>query len=87
MASAQVQSSILLAGLFAEGETSVTEPAPTRDHTENMLNGFGYEVIREGATARLVGGGKLTRGISMCRRISVRPLFSLWRPVSRPARI
>jgi len=60
MASAQVKSSLLLAGLWAEGETSVTEPAPTRDHTERMLQGFGYAVKKEGATASLVGGGKLT---------------------------
>jgi len=44
MASAQVKSSVLLAGLYAEGETSVKEPAPTRDHTERMLNGFGVKV-------------------------------------------
>jgi len=37
MASAQVKSCLLLAGLYAEGKTSVTEPAPTRDHTERML--------------------------------------------------
>ena len=60
MASAQVKSSILLAGLYAQGQTSVSEPAPTRDHTENMLNGFGYSVTREGATAQLSGGGSLT---------------------------
>ena len=60
MASAQVKSCLLLAGLYAEGETSVTEPAPTRDHTERMLNGFGYPVKREGAKASLVGGGSLT---------------------------
>jgi len=59
MASAQVKSSLLLAGLYAEGETLVTEPAPTRDHTERMLRGFGYDVITEGATIRLRGGGKL----------------------------
>jgi len=59
MASAQVKSCILLAGLYAEGETRVTEPAPTRDHTERMLQGFGYEVRREGATASLTGGGSL----------------------------
>jgi 3-phosphoshikimate 1-carboxyvinyltransferase len=41
MASAQVKSCVLLAGLYADGETSVTEPAPTRDHTERMLRGFG----------------------------------------------
>ena len=44
MASAQVKSSLLLAGLYATGETRVTEPAPTRDHTERMLRGFGYSV-------------------------------------------
>jgi len=59
MASAQVKSSLLLAGLYAEGETSVTEPAPTRDHTERMLRGFGYVVKTEGATIRLRGGGSL----------------------------
>ena len=59
MASAQVKSCLLLAGLWAEGETQVTEPAPTRDHTERMLNGFGYQVRQEGATASLTGGGKL----------------------------
>lgn len=60
MASAQVKSCVLLAGLYADGETSTTEPAPTRDHTERMLSGFGYEVKRSGATASLQGGGKLT---------------------------
>ncbi|MDX5300018.1 MAG: 3-phosphoshikimate 1-carboxyvinyltransferase, partial [Gammaproteobacteria bacterium] len=60
MASAQVKSCLLLAGLYAEGETSVTEPAPTRDHTERMLRGFGYPVVQEGATARVTGGGQLT---------------------------
>ncbi len=62
MASAQVKSCLLLAGLYAEGETRVTEPAPTRDHTERMLNGFGYAVKREGATASLTGGGSLSAG-------------------------
>ncbi len=60
VASAQVKSGVLLAGLYAEGETSVTEPAPTRDHTERMLRGFGYPVEVQGATARVRGGGKLT---------------------------
>ncbi len=59
MASAQVKSCVLLAGLYAEGKTSVTEPAPTRDHTERMLTGFGYAVERNGATASVSGGGKL----------------------------
>ncbi len=61
MASAQVKSCLLLAGLYAEGETSVTEPAPTRDHTERMLRGFGYTVEQRGpATVAVRGGGKLT---------------------------
>ena len=62
MASAQVKSCLLLAGLYADGETRVTEPAPTRDHTERMLNGFGYKVERAGAAAWLNGGGSLTAG-------------------------
>ncbi|GHD48177.1 3-phosphoshikimate 1-carboxyvinyltransferase [Marinobacter persicus] len=60
VASAQVKSCLLLAGLYADGVTSVTEPAPTRDHTERMLEGFGYHVHRDGATASVTGGGKLT---------------------------
>ncbi len=60
VASAQVKSGVLLAGLWAEGETVITEPAPTRDHSERMLRGFGYEVKTEGSTIRLQGGGKLT---------------------------
>jgi len=59
MASAQVKSCLLLAGLYANGETSVTEPAPTRDHTERMLRGFGYEVNRTGNRISLNGGGTL----------------------------
>ena len=59
VASAQVKSCVLLAGLFAQGRTCVTEPAPTRDHTERMLAGFGYPVQRQGATVCLEGGGRL----------------------------
>jgi 3-phosphoshikimate 1-carboxyvinyltransferase len=60
MASAQVKSCVLLAGLYAQGETSVTEPAPTRDHTERMLTGFGYPVDKDGATATLSSGHRLS---------------------------
>jgi 3-phosphoshikimate 1-carboxyvinyltransferase len=59
VASAQVKSCLLLAGLYADGLTSVTEPAPTRDHTERMLEGFGYHVHRDDATSSVSGGGKL----------------------------
>ncbi|TVT55720.1 MAG: 3-phosphoshikimate 1-carboxyvinyltransferase [Sedimenticola thiotaurini] len=60
VASAQIKSSLLLAGLYADGETCVTEPAPTRDHTERMLKGFGYPVQRSGNRISVTGGGKLT---------------------------
>lgn len=59
MASAQVKSCLLLAGMYAEGRTCVTEPAPTRDHTERMLQGFGYPVERDGPRACIQGGGRL----------------------------
>ncbi|HXR52392.1 MAG TPA: 3-phosphoshikimate 1-carboxyvinyltransferase, partial [Steroidobacteraceae bacterium] len=59
VASAQVKSAILLAGLYAEGETTVTEPAPTRDHTERMLRGFGLHVDTQGPRVRLAGGQQL----------------------------
>jgi len=60
MASAQVKSAVLLAGLYAEGRTSVTEPAPTRDHTERMLRGFGLDVETSGSRASLDGRQKLS---------------------------
>ena len=59
VASAQVKSAVLLAGLYAAGTTRVIEPAPTRDHTERMLSGFGYPVLRDGARVELVGGQSL----------------------------
>ena len=59
VASAQVKSAVLLAGLFADGVTRVTEPATTRDHTERMLRGFGVRIERQGATISLPGGQNL----------------------------
>jgi 3-phosphoshikimate 1-carboxyvinyltransferase len=55
VASAQVKSAILLAGLFTEGETSVTEPILSRNHTELMINGFGGEVTSIGTCATIKG--------------------------------
>jgi 3-phosphoshikimate 1-carboxyvinyltransferase len=55
MASAQVKSTVLLAGLFAEGQTSVTEPAKTRDHTEIALEEFGATIRRKGNTVSIEG--------------------------------
>ena len=60
VASAQVKSCVLLAGLYADGTTCVTEPAPTRDHTERMLKGLGYDVSVRGNKMCVTGGGELT---------------------------
>jgi 3-phosphoshikimate 1-carboxyvinyltransferase len=60
MASAQVKSCLLLAGMYAQGVTSVTEPAPTRDHTERMLTGFNYPVKQQGNKVSITAEGRLT---------------------------
>ncbi len=61
VSSAQVKSCVLLAGLYADdGETSVTEPALSRDHTERMLSGFGAEIRSEGLTCTIAPEPKLT---------------------------
>ena len=61
IASAQVKSCLLLAGLYAEGKTSITAPAPCRDHTERMLKGFGYPVIVDNSKSQVTvsAGGSL----------------------------
>lgn len=59
VASAQVKSSILLAGLYAEGKTQVTEPALSRNHTEIMLRFFGADVASEGRTASILPAQEL----------------------------
>jgi len=59
VASAQVKSAILLAGLFAEGETEVVEPLPTRDHTEIALEQMGAEVAAHGHTVAVRGRARL----------------------------
>ncbi len=59
MASAQVKSCVLLAGMYAQGKTCVTEPAPTRDHTERMLTAFGWPVEKNSATVCIEGPAKL----------------------------
>ena len=76
MASAQVKSCLLLAGLYAEGTTRVSEPAPTRDHTERMLEGFGYHVERAGAGVSLEGGDRLrARAIDVPADVSSAAFF------------
>ena len=59
VASAQLKSSVLLAGLSAKGRTCIHEPVATRDHTERMLMQFGYQVECSGKTIALEGGGAL----------------------------
>lgn len=59
IASAQVKSAILLAGLLIDGETSVTEPTRSRDHSERMLTAFGAKVIQDGNTATIQGPTQL----------------------------
>ena len=83
VASAQVKSAILLAGLFAEGETIVHEPGPSRDHTERMLRTLGLRLRLkgEGQTVRLMGGQTLigAGGSCVCRATSRRRRFRWWR--------
>jgi 3-phosphoshikimate 1-carboxyvinyltransferase len=59
VASAQVKSALLFAGLFAQGETRVEEPVRTRDHGELALRAFGAEVLQHGNQVRIAGGQKL----------------------------
>ena len=59
VASAQIKSCLLLAGLYADGETCITENETTRDHTERMLKGFGYQVTSSSGKVSLTGGGQL----------------------------
>ncbi|MEO5829092.1 MAG: 3-phosphoshikimate 1-carboxyvinyltransferase, partial [Rhodanobacter sp.] len=59
VASAQVKSALLLAGLYATGETEIIEPHPTRDYTERMLAAFGWPIVFEPGRARLEGGHAL----------------------------
>jgi 3-phosphoshikimate 1-carboxyvinyltransferase len=59
VASAQVKSCVLLAGLFAEGETVVVEPRPTRDHTENLLREAGLPLAVDGTLITVRGGGRV----------------------------
>jgi 3-phosphoshikimate 1-carboxyvinyltransferase len=76
VASAQVKSAILLAGMYARGTTTVVEPAATRDHTERMLNAYGYACSAEQGVISLAGGGMLSaRDISIPADISSASFF------------
>jgi len=65
MASAQVKSAVLLAGLYADGTTSVEEPALTRDHTERMLRSMGASVVTANGVIS-VAGGQTLHGCDVC---------------------
>jgi len=84
IASAQVKSALLLAALYAEGTSRITEPAPTRDHTERMLRGFGVAVARDGGSISLAGGARLTgSSVAVPETSPRRPSSSsqgVWRP-------
>ncbi len=76
VASAQVKSAILLAGLQATGETSVTEPSLSRDHTERMLSAFGLDPRRDGTTVTVPGGKPLVAtGLAVPRDLSSAAFF------------
>ncbi len=62
VASAQIKSCLLLAGLWSEGTTTITQPEISRDHTERMLSAFGYPVTVDGNRISVEGGGTLTGG-------------------------
>lgn len=64
VASAQVKSAIILAGLQAEGETIIVEPEETRDHTERMIQAFGGKIEKDGHTIK-VGGNQVFKGTSV----------------------
>ena len=83
MASAQVKSAVLLAGLFAEGATTVIEPARTRDHTELALEEFGARIARHGRSTT-VHGLSSSNGSDNRRSQNVGPGFSLPIPSLQP---
>lgn len=70
VASAQVKSALLLAGLYADGDTSVTEPSLSRDHTERMLQSFGAHL-----TTTFHSGGRATAEVSPCEELYGRQIF------------
>lgn len=86
VASAQVKSAILLAGLYAEGETAVTEPVLSRNHSELMLGTFGAHIRSEGTTTVITPVPVLLARRSMFRGIFPPPPISLPQDFLFPAR-
>ena len=86
--SAQVKSCLLLAGLYTGGRTCVVESAPTRDHTERMLVGFGYEVEPAQGGIAVVGGGELSgRNVAVPRDLSSAAFFLVGACIAPQGRI
>ncbi|MBU5615855.1 bifunctional prephenate dehydrogenase/3-phosphoshikimate 1-carboxyvinyltransferase [Psychrobacter sp. TAE2020] len=84
VASAQIKSCLLLAGLWAQGTTTVTQPEVSRDHTERMLAAFGYEVKVQGNRISVEGGGKLIGGdIAVPADISSAAFFMVAAAISK----
>ena len=84
VASAQVKTALLLAGLQADGTTEITEPAPSRDHTERMLAALGAPITRVDERAVRVTAGAPGPSSSTCPAIRRRPRSGWSRPPSRP---
>ncbi|MGM8891193.1 bifunctional prephenate dehydrogenase/3-phosphoshikimate 1-carboxyvinyltransferase [Psychrobacter sp. 1Y1] len=88
VASAQVKSCLLLAGLWAEGTTTVTQPEISRDHTERMLSAFGYPVTVEGNRISVTGGGTITGGdIAVPADISSAAFFMVAAAISQDSEL
>lgn len=88
VASAQVKSCLLFAGLFAEGETVVSEPSLSRDHTERMLRAFGATLTREGTTVTLQPGAQLKgRALEIPGDLSSAAFFVVGALVARDSQI
>lgn len=88
VASAQVKSCLLLAGLWAEGTTTVTQPEVSRDHTERMLSAFGYPVTVDGNRISVEGGGTLTGGdIAVPADISSAAFFMVAAAISQDSEL
>ena len=75
VASAQIKSAVLLAGLFADGETVVTEPAPSRDHTEKMLQAFGADIYVDGLRTAVKASSLTARKVVVPGDISSAAFF------------
>ena len=88
VASAQVKTALLLAGLWADGPVTVTEPVRSRDHTERMLTGFGARLSVDGTTVTLTPGAELRgQGVAVPGDISSAAFLLVAGTIARGAEI